>query len=96
MKCSALGHYNETSLSVIYRKIYLARLLRFSCASCVRPLPLSQESEGQGHATIPIPLPEAVYLVRGSVWVLPFVEPVKRDRPKKPDGPDPRHTLGNS
>ena len=38
---------------------------------------------------------EAVYLVRGSVLSLSFVEPNIRDRPKKPDGPDPRHAPRN-
>jgi hypothetical protein len=37
----------------------------------------------------------AVYLVRGSVLSLSFVEPKKRDRPKKPDEPAPRHMPGN-
>lgn len=31
----------------------------------------------------------AVYPVRGSVWSLLFVEPHKRDRPKKLDAPAP-------
>jgi hypothetical protein len=34
--------------------------------------------------------------VRGSVLSLSFVDPNKRDRPKKPDGPDPRHAPQNS
>ena len=33
--------------------------------------------------------------VGGSVLSLSFVEPNKRDRPKKPDEPDPRHALRN-
>jgi hypothetical protein len=37
---------------------------------------------------------EAVYLVRGSVLSLSFVEPNRRDRPKKPDAPAPRHAPG--
>jgi len=37
----------------------------------------------------------AVYLVRGSVLSLSFVEPHKRDRPRKSDEPDPRHALRN-
>jgi hypothetical protein len=37
----------------------------------------------------------AVYLVRGSVLSLSFVEPHKRDRPRKSDEPDPRHAPGN-
>jgi hypothetical protein len=32
---------------------------------------------------------------RGSVLSLSFVEPNKRDRPKKPDEPAPRHAPGN-
>jgi len=32
-----------------------------------------------------------VYLVRGAGWSPWFVEPHTRDRPKKPDEPDPRH-----
>ena len=38
---------------------------------------------------------EAVYLERGAGWSRSFVEPNKRDRPKKPDEPDPRHAPGN-
>ena len=38
---------------------------------------------------------EGVYLVRGSVLSLLFVEPNTRDRLKKPDGPDPRYAPGN-
>jgi hypothetical protein len=38
---------------------------------------------------------EAVYLVRGSALFLWFVEPHKRDRPKKPDEPDPYHAPRN-
>jgi len=38
---------------------------------------------------------KAVYLVRGSVVSLSFVEPNKRDRPRKPDEPAPRHAPGN-
>jgi hypothetical protein len=38
---------------------------------------------------------EAVYRMRESVLSLSFVEPNKRDRPKKPDEPDPRHALQN-
>jgi hypothetical protein len=34
---------------------------------------------------------QGVYLVRGSVLSLWFVKPNKRDRPKKPAEPDPRH-----
>ena len=44
--------------------------------------------EGEGDS-------EAVYLVGGSVLSLWFVEPNKRDRPKKPDGPAPRHAPRN-
>jgi hypothetical protein len=36
-----------------------------------------------------------VYLVRGSVLSLSFVEPHKRERPKKPDEPAPRHAPRN-
>jgi len=34
---------------------------------------------------------QGVYLVRGFVLSLWFVKPNKRDRPKKPAEPDPRH-----
>lgn len=34
---------------------------------------------------------QAVYLERGAGWSRSFVEPSKRERPKKPDEPDPRH-----
>jgi len=34
---------------------------------------------------------QGVYLVRGSALCLWFVKPNKRDRPKKPAEPDPRH-----
>jgi len=37
----------------------------------------------------------AVYLARGSVLSLSFVEPNKRERPKKPDEPAPRHAPRN-
>jgi hypothetical protein len=36
-----------------------------------------------------------VYLMRRSVLSLSFVEPNKRDRPMRPDEPDPRHAPGN-
>jgi len=36
-----------------------------------------------------------VYLVRGAGWSPWFVEPHTRDRPKKPDEPDPRHAPRN-
>ena len=56
---------------------------------------------GKGHAIIlGLPGPflsrasngdsRTVYLVRGSVLSLSFVEPNKRNSPKKPDEPDPR------
>jgi len=38
----------------------------------------------------------AVYLVRGSVLSLSFVEPNKPDRPTRPDEPTPRHAPRNS
>ena len=38
---------------------------------------------------------EAVYLVRGAVLSLCFVEPNTRDSPKKPDEPAPRHAPQN-
>ena len=38
---------------------------------------------------------EAVYLVRGSVLSLSFVEPHTRDRPKTPDEPAPRDAPRN-
>lgn len=38
---------------------------------------------------------EAVYLVRGAVLSLSFVELHTRDRPKKPDEPVPRHAPRN-
>jgi len=37
----------------------------------------------------------ALYLVRGSVLSLSFVEPHKRDRPRKSDEPDPCHAPRN-
>ena len=36
-----------------------------------------------------------VYLKRGSVLSLSFVEPNQRDRPKKPEESDPRHAPRN-
>ena len=44
---------------------------------------------------------EAVYLMRGSILSLSFVEPNKpekpdrRDEPERPDGPAPRHAPRN-
>ena len=36
---------------------------------------------------------EAIYLMRGSVLSLSFVEPHKQDRPEKPEEPAPRHSF---
>ena len=33
--------------------------------------------------------------MRGSVLSLSFVEPLNREKPKKPDAPDPRHAPRN-
>lgn len=38
---------------------------------------------------------EAIYLVRGSVWSISFLEPNKPDRPERPNEPDPRPAISH-
>ena len=56
---------------------------------------LSYEGEGARSSNDPSTFPWTFYLVRGAVLALWFVEPNKRDRPTRPDEPDPRHAPRN-